>query len=300
MTDAPLLAGLLGGGVAVGLSLLVAGFRGYSLGFSSSPIWSAALGRIDPRRLSGQGRRVAACGVAAAVVTLWTGWLAMAPIMFAASWCLPKILGPDRQSKVVIEASEAVATFAEMLRDTLSAAAGLQQTLLAVCPLAPAPIAEPCRRLADDIQSGTPLPKAIAAWADEIADQDADTVAASLIIATKQQSGNTAAMLSSIADTARDYAAIRRRAMAAQAKTRTSGRIVIGTVLTLTAVLVAADRGFMRAYDSGTGQLVLVVVAVLFSVALRWMDRLMHPAPAPRILTGLGELAARQQEVRTW
>jgi Flp pilus assembly protein TadB len=197
-------------------------------------------------------------------------------------------------------ARSAVATFAEMLRDTLSAAAGLQQTLLAVCPLAPAPIAEACRQLADDVQTGVPLPKAIAAWADELADQDADTVAASLIIATKQQSGNTAAMLSSIADTARDYASIRRRAMAAQAKTRTSGRIVITTVLTLIAGLVAADRGFMRAYDSATGQLVLVVVALLFGVALRWMDRLMHPAPRPRILTGLGELAGRQREVRTW
>jgi tight adherence protein B len=300
MTITSLLAGLFGAGAMAGLALLAAGLRGYTLGVGSSPVWSGALGRIDPRRLSGQGRRIAVCAAVAAAVTLWTGWPTMLPIAFVAGWCLPRVLGPDRQSKAVIETSEAIATFAEMLRDTLSAAAGLQQTLLAVCPLAPAPIAEACRQLADDIQSGTPLPKAIAAWADELADQDADTVAASLIIATKQQSGNTAAMLSSIAETARDYAAIRRRAMAAQAKTRTSGRIVISTVLTLIAGLVAADREFMRAYDSATGQLVLVIVAVLFGVALRWMDRLMHPEPAPRILTGLGELASRQQEVRTW
>lgn len=300
MTITSLLAGLFGAGAVAGLGVLIVGLGGYSLGVPSAPIWAKLLRHVDPRRLSGQGRRVAVCGAAASMVTLWTSWPAMAPIIFVASWCLPRILGPDRQSKAVIETSEAVATFAEMLRDTLSAAAGLQQTLLAVCPLAPAPIATACRRLADEIQSGTPLPKAISSWADELADQDADTVAASLIIATKQQSGNTAAMLSSIADTARDYATIRRRAMAAQAKTRTSGRIVISTVLTLTAGLVAADRGFMRVYDSGTGQLVLVAIAILFGVALRWMDRLMHPAPAPRVLTGLGELAARQQEVRAW
>src|SRR5882672_11161519 len=99
-----------------------------------------------------------------------------------------------------------------MLRDTLSAAAGLQQTLLAVCPLAPAVITGPCARLADQVATDTPLPTALADWAEEIGDGNADVVAACLIIDAKRQSGNTAGVLSNLAATARDYAGIRRRA----------------------------------------------------------------------------------------
>ena len=47
-----------------------------------------------------------------------------------------------------LERIEAIATFTEMLRDTISAAAGLEQAILAAEPVAPAPVREPVLMLA--------------------------------------------------------------------------------------------------------------------------------------------------------
>jgi Flp pilus assembly protein TadB len=300
MSDVQMFGGLFGAGFAAAVMLLYAGLRPGAQTSSTPSRWLSLARRLDPRRLSGKGLRIALCAAGAAGVTAWTGWPIMALIGFALCWYLPRLLGPDRRSQANIDLSDAVASFAEMLRDTLSAAAGLQQTVLAVCPLAPAPIAAPCAMLAEQVATGTPLAVALTGWADQIDDRHADVVAACLVIAAKRQSGNTAALLSNVAATAREYAGIRRRAVAAQAKSRTAARIVVCTVLGLTGMLVFADRQFMSPYDTSMGQAVLLAAASVFAVALRWMDRIMHPAPEPRILTGLSTLATSTQETAGW
>lgn len=301
MTGRQLLAGLFGGGLAVSLWIFISGLRDAGVGNETeAPRFARMFDGLSFRRLARQRHRIAGCTAGTVSLTLWTGWPTMIPIGFAACWFLPRLLGPDRESRAQADLSEAVATFAEMLRDTLTVAAGLQQAVLAVCPLAPAPIAAACRRLVEAVESGTPMAMAIAGWADDVADRDADNVAAALIIAVKKQSGNTAAVLGTMAATARDYAAIRRQATADQAKVRTSARIVIGTIIGLITLLIVADGTYMQPYDTALGQLVLLVAASLFGLGLAWMNRIMHPAPAPRILTGLQRLASQSEEVRTW
>ena len=53
---------------------------------------------------------------------------------------LPRVLGRDPEHARRVARIEAVATWTEMLRDTLSAAAGLEQAILATAPLAPVAI----------------------------------------------------------------------------------------------------------------------------------------------------------------
>lgn len=301
MNAAQIIGGCFGAGFALGVLLLARGLRSGPESASSVPSrWASFAGRLDPRQLTGQAPRVAACVVGAAGLVMWTGWPTMAVIGFLALWHLPRVLGPDRVSQRAIELSDAVATFAEMLRDTLSAAAGLQQAVLAAGPLAPEPVAEACARLAERIESGTPLPEAIAAWADQIADRHADVVAGCLILASRRQSGNTAAVLNNVAASAREQAGIRRRAVASQAKPRTSVRVTVCVIVALFTVLLVGDSPFMSPYDSFLGQVVLLVVAGIFGVALRWTDKLLHPQPEPRVLTNLASVATTKQEVLTW
>ena len=301
MNGTQLLGGIFGAGLAIGLLMIVKGLRSASEETSAAPSrWASLAASLSPRRLTGQKPRVAACAAGAAGLVAWTGWPAMAGIGFLALWHLPRVLGPDKVSRHAIELSDAVATFAEMLRDTLSAAAGLQQAVMAAAPLAPEPITAPCARLAEQIDAGTPLAEAVAAWSDQIADRHADVVAGCLIIASRRQSGNTAAVLNNVAASAREQASIRRRAVASQAKPRTSVRVTICVVLALFGVLMFGDAQFMAPYDSLRGQVVLVVASGVFGVALRWMDKILHPDPEPRVLTQLAAIAMSRQEVAAW
>lgn len=301
MNSTQLLGGLFGAGIAIGLLLIVKGLKPKPSGLPAVQSWWSSLpAGLDPRQLTGQKPRVLACAVGAAVSVTWTGWPAMSLIGFLALWHLPRVLGPDKESQHAIDLSDAVATFTEMLRDTLLAAAGLQQAVLAAAPLAPEPLTEPCVRLAERIESGTPLAEAIAAWADQVADRHADVVAGCLIIASRRQSGNTAAVLNTVAASAREQASIRRRAVASQAKARTSVRVTICVVLALFGVLMFGDPPFMDAYDSLLGQFVLTVAAGVFGVALYWMDKILHPKPEPRVLMHLAAVASTRQEVAAW
>ena len=301
MNGTQLLGGLFGAGTAMGLLMIIKGLRPAANKLSAVPSrWASLVASLSPRRLTGQKARVAACAAGASGVVAWTGWPAMAVIGFLALWHLPRVLGPDRVSRHAIELSDAVATFAEMLRDTLSAAAGLQQAVMAAAPLAPEPITTPCMRLAEQIDTGTSLAEAVATWADQVADRHADVVAGCLIIASRRQSGNTAAVLNNVAASAREQASIRRRAVASQAKPRTSVRVTICVVLALFGMLMFGDAQFMAPYDSLRGQIVLVVAAGVFGVALRWMDSILHPDPEPRVLTQLATIATSRQEVAAW
>ncbi len=301
MNGTQLLGGLFGTGIAIGLLTIVKGLRSGAGELPAAPSrWASLAASLSPRRLTGQKPRVAACVAGAAGLVTWTGWPAMAVIGFLALWHLPRILGPDRVSRHAIELSDAVATFAEMLRDTLSAAAGLQQAVLAAAPLAPEPITAPCTRLAEQIDSGTPLAQAVAAWADQVADRHADVVAGCLIIASRRQSGNTAAVLNNVAASAREQASIRRRAVASQAKPRTSVRVTICVVLALFGMLMFGDPPFMAPYNTLHGQVVLVVASGVFGVALLWMDKILHPDPEPRVLTHLATIADSRQAVAAW
>ncbi|MEY9888422.1 tight adherence protein B [Catenulispora sp. MAP5-51] len=301
MNGTQLLGGLFGAGTAIGSLLILKGLRPAVERKPAAPSRCASIAAsLSPRRLTGQKARVAACAAGASGLATWTGWPAIAVIGFLALWHLPRVLGPDRVSRHAIELSDAVATFAEMLRDTLSAAAGLQQAVMAAAPLAPRPITTPCMRLAEQIDEGTPLAQAVATWADQVADRHADVVAGCLIIASRRQSGNTAAVLNSVAASAREQASIRRRAVASQAKPRTSVRVTICVVLALFGMLLFGDAQFMAPYDSLRGQIVLAVASGLFGVALRWMDKILHPDPEPRVLTHLVVIATSRQEVAAW
>jgi tight adherence protein B len=216
---------------------------------------------------------------------LFTGWPVAALLAAAGAWFLPALVGRDTGAKARIARIEAIATWAEMMRDTLSAAAGLEQTILASATAAPAPIREEVAALGEAIGRGERLDSALARFQHDLADPNADVIVVSLIQASRQQSGNLAEMLGEMAAATRAQAGLHMRATAERARTRTSVRIIIGTVVTFAVGLILFNRAYLSPYATPVGQLVLLMVAGFFGTATVWLAKISRGKPPARFFT---------------
>ena len=263
------LAAGLGLGAGVGLLLVITGWRGVD---AHRPRWFA---RRHPRSRGDQRMLRLAAAVAVGVVTgVVTGWVVGAVLAGLACWTLPPMLGRDSQHARQVARIEAIATWTEMLRDTLAAAAGLEQAILATAPLAPAAIRPQISELAVRLGNGERLAPCLRVLADELVDPTGDLVIASLVLAAEHQARALGELLSSLALAAREQASLRMRVQAGRARTRTSVRVIVGTTLGFAAAMVLLDRPYLAAYDSVTGQVMLLAVGALFAVGFAWLARI--------------------------
>ncbi|GAA0963064.1 type II secretion system F family protein [Virgisporangium aurantiacum] len=274
-----LLAVLYGAGVGLGLLILAGGLR-------RRPRPDNAPGTAIARLAGGSGPvHLAAVLVAAAVVALVTGWLVGGVLAGLAVWALPSMLmGAERARAARLRRLEAVATWTESLRDTLSAAAGLEQTIMATAATIPAAIRPQVVGLAESLRRGVRLPDALRAFATDLADPVADTVVAALLLASTQGAGKLAEPLGLLAAATREDVAAQRRVERSRAKAATDARMIIGTTLAMAIGLVVFNRGFLAPYDSTTGQIMLAFVGLLFAIGFRWLHRLSRQAEPDRVL----------------
>nr|WP_209440755.1 type II secretion system F family protein [Amycolatopsis thermoflava] len=272
------IAALLGAGTGLGLLLVVLALRG------ADPRLPRRVRRredaADPRR----SLRLALAVAAGLVAGLVTGWLVGGILAGLACWALPQVLGRDSEHARRIARIEAVATWAEMLRDTLSAAAGLEQAILATAPLAPPAIRREVGELAAGIEAGDRLAPALRRLGERLDDPVGDLVIAALLLAAEQQTRQLADLLGSLAEAARGQASMRMRVEAGRARTRTSVRVIVGTTLAFAVAVVLLNRGYMGAYDSATGQIVLLMIGGLFAAGFAWLSRIARMPQPDRFL----------------
>lgn len=283
------LGAVLGAAAALGLVLTAAGLRARTAADGSR--WRDAMKRF---RAQASMPRIGGTLLAAAIVAVVTRWPAGTVLAGLAAWFLPRALGPDRVGEQAVRRIEAIASWTEQLRDTLAAAAGLEQAILATAPIAPGPVREQVTLLAAQIRHGQRLPDALRAFADEAADPAADLVTAALLLAAEQQARDLGQLLSSLAESARQHAAMRLRVAAARARVRTGSRIIIAVTVVLTAGLLAWSRVFLAPYGSAAGQLVLLAVGGCFAAAFWWLNKISGFGQNPRILTNPGQSVPAQ------
>jgi tight adherence protein B len=263
------LAAMLGAGMGIGLILFA---RGLHCSPDQPNRWLETVRpKLTQRRLLHLGA-AAAAGVLAAAIT---GWLVAAVLAAAAVWTLPRALGRDRDAALRVARFEAIAAWAEMLRDTLAAAAGLEQAITVTAPLTPVAIREHLITAADRLETGYRLPGVLRELAGDLDDPTADLVITALVLASEQRARNLGELLGSLAQAAREHAALRLRVEASRAQTRTAARITVATTLVFAVGLVLLDRHYLTAYDPAGGQLVLLIVGGLFAARIARM-----PAPA--------------------
>lgn len=284
----PLVAmgGLLGAGAGFGVLLIVLGLRG-----GPGPIFVGAAVRqwvLSWRhRAPISSRGVAVAVVAGVVAGVLTGWVVGAILVAVAIGTLPRVLGRDPDAARRVARIEAVATWTEMLRDTLSAAAGLEQAILATARAAPEAIRADITELAVRIERGDALPGALRALAEDLADPTADLVLSALVLACQHQARQLAALLGDLAAEARDQVAMRLRVAAGRSRLRTSVRVIVTTTLAFAGGLLVTNRRYLAPYDSAVGQLVLLMVGTLFGLGFWWLARLSRPHEPERFLTRL-------------
>jgi Flp pilus assembly protein TadB len=284
LTGNVLIAAVCGAGVGVGLVLVIRSLAGVPVGpgGESKGRFGAWLERA---KAPGATRKVLIALGAAAGVGAFTGWPVGAVLAGLAAWVLPGMFGKDTAAVREQARIEAIASWAEMMRDTLSAAAGLEQAVLATAVAAPFAIREEVAELAAALKTGARLEDALAAFGAALADPAGDLVVASLILSSRHQARNLTDVLSALAENARGQVGLRMRTAANRARTRTSIRIIVSTVLALGGGLVAFDRTYMAPYDSALGQAVLLFVAALFALSFAWLNKIQSGRAVPRFLT---------------
>jgi Flp pilus assembly protein TadB len=294
MTATMALLGLLGAGLAVGVLLIAAGLRGTTTSRAAEPSrWQTWLARHrDPKQV---GWLVAAV-IAGLAVGAVTGWIVGAILTALAVLSLPRILGANTDHQRTLERIEAIASWTEMLRDTLVAAAGLEQAILATAPTSPAAIREEITELALRLQRGERLAPSLRHLADQLRDPTADLVISALVLAAEHQARQLANLLGELASEAREQASMRMRVEAGRARTRTSVRVIVITTLSFAIGLMLLDRGYLAPYNSAFGQVMLLFVGCLFATAFAWLARIARLRESERFLTELSAIRARDAD----
>ena len=280
----PALGALLGAGVGLGLVAIWVGWRGGDRLRPARPDRWPAVERVN--------LRVGLAAGAGVVVGAATGWPVGAVLAGLAGWGAPGLLGGTRARQAAVGRIEAVAGWAEMLRDTMAGSAGLEQAIIATAPLAPLPIRAEVVTLAVRLD-GERLAPALRDFAEEVADPTCDLVVAALVLAAGHQAQRRGELLGTLAQAARDQATMRLRVEAGRARTRTSVRVIVGATGAFVLGLAVLNRGYLAPYDSAVGQLVLALVGAMFACSFLWLGRITRPATTERILVGTPGLEDR-------
>jgi len=228
---------------------------------------------------------------AGAFVGAWlaTGWPAGAVLAGGAAAALPSLAGARARRAEAVARIEAIATWAEQLRDVMAAASGIQEAIVVTGPLAPAPIAAEVAGLADALSRRERLGPALARFADEVSHPLADMVVTSLTLASQRQ-GRLGDVLGEVARSARQTATMRLRVEATRARTYVTTRLIVGITVAITAWLIVFRREYLAPFDTAAGQVMVIVIGATFAIAAVVMQRMARPVEPARLLgPGAGE-----------
>jgi Flp pilus assembly protein TadB len=210
-------------------------------------------------------------GLLLLVVTRW-------PVLAAAGGLLvffgPALFGGAAGEKRAIAQLEGLAAWTESLRDTIAGAVGLEQAIPATAYAASPAIAPQLIAMSDRLRVRTPLPVALQRFADDLDDPSADLIVAALMLNARLRGPGLRDVLTSLADSAREELEMRRRVVASRASTRRSVQIVVGISVFFVLGLSIFNREYVEPYSSVVGQLVLLIVLLLFAAGFMWMRRL--------------------------
>lgn len=259
-----LVAAVCGVLAMAGVLLIVDGLRG-------DPVVATAP-RVQVPRTVDRLRIGRASGLGIAGFLL-TGWPVAAISLGALGWYWTELFGTRKSREIAIGRTEAIASWTEMLRDTMAGAHGLEEAIATTAAVAPEPIGAEVIALAIRIER-EPLDYALQAFADELQHPTADLVVTALNLAASGSVGDLAELLGTLAIAARDESAMRMRVEAARARLRTAVRVIAAVTAVTVLGLVLLNRSYLDAYRGAGGQLVLALVAGMWGVGLWWLSRM--------------------------
>ena len=276
----------LGAGCAVGVILVAAGLTGRPLLEGS---WTSARQRLVGPDLV----RATSCVAVFLIVAAVTGWIVGGLLAALAALAAPHLLGGKATRQRAIGRTEAIASWTEMIRDSIVAASGLEEAIVATAPVAPTPIANEVRSLVRRLEHQR-LPDALVAFGEDLDHPSGDLVVAALVIAARMEASDLSGLLTRLAEATRGEARMRIRVEVGRTRVRTATKVILGVVAVAVAFLTLVNRDYLAVYDSPGGQVVLGIVGAIFATggwlltrmsAIELPDRFTARASSPS-LTG--------------
>lgn len=223
------------------------------------------------------------------VVLMLAAGMAVAALGVVRSYGGQRVRVPRRRSgrqapdqRVLVEA---VAMWAEHLRDTMSAASGLEQAIISTADHAPRALAPAVQRLVASLKYGT-LEDGLRRFADDVSHPTCDFVAAALIAASQHQTRDVTTLLGHLAECARAECALYLRIWVSRARSRAAVRIISAAVAVFALGLVALNPGYLRPFGSLEGVGVLLFIGACFAGALVWLNAMARVRTPARFLSG--------------
>ncbi|MFE4663805.1 type II secretion system F family protein [Streptomyces sp. NPDC056716] len=228
--------------------------------------------------------RVVGAAVVGLGVWLFTGWLTGGLIALAVVLGLPWLLNTSGSGRTQIDKLEAIEEWVRRMSDIHTVGVSLEATIQRSLETVPKVIQEDVRLLVSRQQSGWVPQDAYRAFADDLNDAMVDEVAALLILHVEDRGSGLSKALRELADALQHEVLARREVEADRQKPRTNDRWV--TIFCLAIFGITAFSGtYVEPYNTFTGQVVLVFVAVAFVMVKVWMRRMAIMEPAPRFLS---------------
>lgn len=197
----------------------------------------------------------------------------------------PRLFGGGAAGQRQLDKIAALAAWTESLRDTATAAAGLEQAIPATVEAAHPLLRAPVRELAARLDGRVPLPEALAHFADDVDDPAADMVVAALSLNARQRAGGLDRILSSLAASSRAELEMRRKVEHERRALRRQAQRIAFAVTGFIALQAVFARGWVEPYSTPLGQLVLAILAASFLGAYVRMRSLSNTEAEPRFLT---------------
>lgn len=261
----------VGAVIGLGIFLLVLFFIGNEPGSREATPEGFSLRSIDLRSTTVQ---ICLALVAFGFVMFVVRWIVLAVAVGLLVGFWKRIFGGVAEERRAIERLEGLAGWTEALRDTIAGAVGLEQAIPATTVNA-APVIRPSLNLlVDRLRVREPLPAALMRFADDLNDPSADLIIAALILNARLRGPGLRDVLSALSESAREELDLRRRVEGARRSTRRSVQIVVGVTLFVSAGLVLLNKTYLAPYGSTLGQLILLVVVLLYAAGVFWLRRL--------------------------
>jgi Flp pilus assembly protein TadB len=270
MTLSPTLLLLVGLGAVVGAGfvLLWKGIRG------EEPSAVAVPRKSLGDRLQRYGTQLPFAVGAGLLVLLLTRWVVAAVGAGVLVMMWDTLFGGAGAERRAIAKIEALAAWTESLRDTVAGAVGLEQAIPATAYAAAPAISAPLAAMADRLRVRVPLPVALQRFAEDMDDASADLIIAALILNSRLRGPGLREVLTSLSESARAELDMRQRVSAGRRSTRRSVQIVVGVTLAFVLGLRILNPQYVEPYGTAVGQIMLLLVIVIFGAGIFWLRRL--------------------------
>ena len=264
---------------------------------ASAILGSSTTPKKTPTRVASTNRhhdRLLRASVAGGMTLIVTRWPVASLATGVLGWFASDLLGGKAARAHAVARTEAIASWAEMLRDTIGAAHGLEGAIAATADVAPEAIRPHASSLSAALQHQS-LTDALRDFAEDLAHPIADMVVAALAVAANGSTRDLGELLSTLAQTARDEAGMQLRIEATRARIRTAVRVITACTLCTAGGLVLLNPSYVDVYSTSLGQVALALIAICWGMALWWLARMSQFHGPQRFLLTVNDRGALPQ-----